>query len=190
MSHQYACRSIQGGIWGKLRSVLFLVPVFNLQSYSLLRCDLFLVSGHSILFIDALRTLEQSFEWKLQLLLVCDHDRPIPVFKPSVLLVQELEPNISHAVWPIPILKRGRPTKTSGAGRGRGVAKAVPGRRGAGRGREAGRGRGRGGADAEPIPLENGAIEYDEAAEESDLGSEPPSSARSSSYEQIDSEED
>ena len=152
------------------------------------------MSGHSILFIDALRTLEQRFQWKLQFLLVCDHNRPIPVFKPSVLLTEELEPNVFHTVWPIPIAKRGKPKGSKnrgvGVGRGRGGAAARGRGRGGGRVGRGGRGRAIGDGADEPLALEDGEMEYDEAASESDLGSQPASSVADSKFEQAESEED
>ena len=147
------------------------------------------MGGHSVLFEDALRSLDKHLNWRLQFLLVCDHARPIPVFKPSVLLCEELEPEIIHQVWPVPILKRGRPA--GGRGRGRGGARAR------GRGRRGGRA-GRGGAgpaelegDA-PLAIEDGSANenYDEAADESDLGNDGAESEQDIEMEQGASDEE
>ena len=143
-----------------------------------------------MLFEDGLRSLDKHLHWQLQFLVVCDHTRPIPVFKPSVLLCEELEPEIVHRVWPVPILKRGRPTGR-GRGRGRGVAPAR------GRGRRGGRVRGRGAGLAEleegaPLAIMDGSADecYDEARDESDVENEQTASEKDSEMEQGESEEE
>jgi hypothetical protein len=83
-----------------------------------------LASGHSILLLDALRTLDDSFKWSVDFWIVANHSRPIPEFKPAVVLVSRMEPEESTQVFPV------RVGRASGGGRGRARGRAGRGRRG------------------------------------------------------------
>lgn len=125
------------------------------------------VSGHSMLLLECLRTLEDNFHWSVSWLLVRNHERPIPVFQPGVVLVSDLPPGEMLQLVPVPVGDQ----RSRGRGRrGRGRA----GRRGRGPGRTAGRGVARGRSAicdgvAEPPAIPDEPAEYDEAQAESDL---------------------
>ena len=124
------------------------------------------VSGFSRSLLSALMTIELHFEWSMQLFVVCDHARPIPIFQPSVVLVKPMDADTTYRLFPTPVSKRGRGSGSRGRGQGRG-------RRG--RGQSRGRGRSRGRGDLEPISapsellaIEDGDSGTDEACDESD----------------------
>lgn len=131
-----------------------------------------LVCGHSILAIDALRTLSSDFKWSMDFWIVANHSRPIGEFKPSVVLATLMEPGEQCQLFPVPG-GRGAPGKGRGRGRGRG--------RGAGRGRAFGALAGAGDVlvelDAAPADIGGGGggaplldvPEPDEALPESDI---------------------
>ena len=79
-------------------------------------------------------------------MLLSIHDRPVPTFKPGIILVSDLVPASSWQVWPcVPKPSRRRRREEPPSSRGR----AAAGRGGRARGRGRGRGRAQGlGSDA------------------------------------------
>ena len=129
------------------------------------------MNGHSMLLLKALWSVDLDFEWTVRFMVVRNHARPIPVFQPSVVLLESFEPDDALQLWPI---KRKKKSGGRGRARGRGSGR---GHVGAGRGR--GRGRSRGGRSIldtgvpEGQPLMDASSQSDEAECESDLDSSP-----------------